>query len=177
MARKKKVEEGFSTIGMKGMFRVQIESDNGEITGDSGWVKNTITNAGLQYFISRVFLKSAGSSQISCIGLGCSQNNTASNWTANTAMGSEISGSTVKTTGSTAYTSRPASGSADIVQWTGTFTSSPTFLGAASTIANIALFGETASTATAFAIGTFATSQCSTNQNVNFTYQVQFTGT
>jgi hypothetical protein len=50
-------------------------------------------------------------------------------------------------------------------------------LGAASTIANIALFGETASTATAFAIGTFATSQCSTNQNVNFTYQVQFTGT
>jgi hypothetical protein len=174
MARKRKMEEGISNslLSMAGFFRLQIENGNGEIVGDSGWKKNLITNSGLQYFLAKLLGNSAGSSQIACAGLGTG----ALPATNATSMTGDITGSTKKQASLTkGYTQRSASTDGDTLQFTGTFQSSDNFLAAASTLQCIGLFGETPASAVLFSAGTYATSQCSTNQNVNFTYQVRFT--
>jgi hypothetical protein len=176
MARKKKNVD--ANVAMRGMFRIQINENDGKVVGDSGWVKNTITNVGLQYYLSKLLAKSAGSSQISYVGLGCSAYAQASDMTALTNVGSECGNSTKRqSTLTLGYTSRAASGNADTIQWTGTFQSTDNFVGAASTLRSIGLYPDNTAGSSCFSVGTYASSQVSTNQNVNFTYQVQFTAT
>lgn len=163
-----------ANLALQGFFRVQIDEGNGKIVGDSGFKKNLITSSGLQYFLAKLIGKSAGSSQISYVGLGTG----ALPATSATSMTGDITGSTKKTSTLTlAYSSRAASTDADTFQFTGTFQSSDNFLAAASTIQCIGLFAESATSAVLFSAGTYATSQCSTNQNVNFTYQIRLTAT
>jgi hypothetical protein len=172
MASKKKITRvPGSNINLQGFFRVQID-ESGKIVGDSGWKKNLITNSGMQFFLAKLLGKSSGSSQISYVGLGTG----ALPSTSATSMTGDITSSTKKTSTLTlGYSSRASSTDADTIQFSGTFQSSDSFLAAASTIQCIGLFAESASTAVLFSAGTYATSQCSTNQNVNFTYQVRFT--
>jgi hypothetical protein len=158
--------------GLAGFYRVQIDNGNGKIVGDSGWKKNLITNSGMQYFLAKLLGKTTGSSQIGYVGLGTG----ALPATNATSMTGDITGSTKKTsTFAVGYSSRATSTDADTIQFAGTFQSSDNFLAAASTLQCIGLFAESAASAVLFSAGTYATSQCSTNQNVNFSYQVRFT--
>jgi len=42
-------------VGIKGMFRVKIESSTGEVVGDSGWRKNVVMKDGLEWIIYNSF--------------------------------------------------------------------------------------------------------------------------
>ena len=60
------------------------------------------------------------------------------------------------------------------MQFTGTFSSSNSFVTSTQNISNIGLFA-TSSGGTLFAGNTFASSSCATNQDVNCTYVISFT--
>ena len=56
-------------IQLQGFARVKIAED-GKIVGDSGWVKNTITDYGLDECIGQLIVGGAGSKRVSAIALG-----------------------------------------------------------------------------------------------------------
>lgn len=162
---------------MKGFYRIQISEKDGRIVGDSGWHKNTIPTAGLQYFISKTVAALAGSSQVQYGALGSS---TAPATNA-TSLTGEFNWSTPKrqliASSNVGYSSRTASNSADSVEFHWTMYSTNSFISTTSTLNNVGLFAETASTGTIFCGGTFASSTVGTAQNINCSYQVQFSCT
>lgn len=153
------------SMRVKGMFRVQIE-DNGEIVGDSGWKSNQITNLGFQNFLSALVGKTTGSIQVTHLSLGTGG--------APSATDTSLTGEAV---GVGAVPIRQAVtvavNSSKTVQFTGTFSSSNSFVSSTQNISNIGLFG-TSSGGTLFAGNTYASSSCATNQNVNVSYSLGF---
>ncbi len=142
-------------VGIKGSFRLQITED-GQVVGDSGWWTNQITNEGFRAMI-RAVSGISGSSQISHLALGSGGAPAASDTT--------LAGEVVKRAAVTAATSSTSKA----VQFTGTFSSSNSFVTNTQNISNIGLFA-TSSSGTLFAGNTFASSSCATNQDVNVTY-------
>ena len=142
-------------VGIKGSFRLQITED-GKVVGDSGWWTNQITNEGFRAMI-RAVSGITGSSQITHLALGSGGAPAASD----TTLGGEV----VKRAAVTAATSSTSKA----VQFTGTFSSSNSFVTNTQNISNIGLFA-TSSSGTLFAGNTFASSSCATNQDVNVTY-------
>ncbi len=142
-------------VGIKGSFRLQITED-GHVVGDSGWWTNQITNEGFRAMI-RTVSGISGSSQISHLALGSGGAPAASDTT--------LAGEVVKRAAVTAATSSTSKA----VQFTGTFSSSNSFVTNTQNISNIGLFA-TSSSGTLFAGNTFASSSCATNQDVNVTY-------
>ena len=56
-------------IRVRGAFRLQLE-ENGAVVGDSGWVKNQITNEGKLNFLVRALGGIASSSQVGYVAIG-----------------------------------------------------------------------------------------------------------
>lgn len=146
-------------VRVKGMFRVQLE-ENGEIVGDSGWHENLITNYGFANAICALIGHTTGSIQVSHLALGSGGVPVATDTT--------LAGEVVKRQAVTV-----AVNSSKTVQFTGTFSSSNSFVTNSQNISNIGLFG-TSSTGSLIAGNTFASSTCATNQNVNTSYQISF---
>jgi len=156
------------TIGVRGFFRLQItEPQNGKppkVVGDTGWMKNTVVNEGFDDYLCRLLAAQASSKQVSYVALGTG---TAPAVT-DTTLNGEISGSTKRQSVTVSVSNSKT------VRFTATFNSTDSFLGGASNIRNIGLFDNNATNGTLFAGSTFASSTCNTNQNVNITYDIQF---
>jgi len=158
------VQEVRDGVKLHGFFRVQLESPDGKITGDSGWQKNQITNLGFLNYLCHTLGASAASKQVGYVALGTGSAPGA----AATTLDGEIMSSTQRkavTYGNVSSTT---------AQFTATFASSASFLTAAVNISNIGLFNATTTNDTLFAGNTYASSSCDTNQNVNVTYQIRF---
>jgi hypothetical protein len=155
-------------VKIHGFFRLQIENpDSGEIVGDSGWRRNTVTNDGKLQYIVRALASSAGSKYLSYAALG---EGTAPGAAA-TSLESEVVGTqgsqirdamTMESSGSTA------------LRCTGTFASGDSFVTATESISNIGLF-QSSTGGTIFAGNDYASSTCAVNQNVNYTYDITLT--
>ncbi len=151
-------------LRLQGFSRVQIEED-GNIVGDSGWCgPNQVTNLGFLNFLCHNLGQSAGSKQIGFVALGTG-GAPASNATT---LPGEISSSTERTAPTYANVTSTTA------QYTATFASGDSFLAGSSDLDNVGLYAATTTNDTLFAGNTYASSSCNTNQNVNVTYQIQF---
>jgi hypothetical protein len=164
MKKKKAISEGFK---VKGVFRIHIVNEDGSLAGDSGWMENTVTCAGLQYYLAGAAFGNAGSLQVSYMALGsgttCGTNDTTLN--------GEVMASTSRTTISKTFSSKSTSnGSA--TQWCYATFPAGFITGAGSNLSNVGLFNSSNS-GTLFAGNTYTSSACASNQAVNVTYQIQ----
>lgn len=140
-------------IKMSGFFRLQIAEKDGTIVGDSGFMKNTVTNVGKQDYLSALLGNTTGSKQVKYLALGTG---TAPNVT-HTGLDGEIMTSTKRVTVAVSVSTSSK------VRFTATFVS--TDRSAAYNIRNIGLF-ETTTAGNLFAGSTYASSTAATNQNV-----------
>jgi hypothetical protein len=158
-------------IKVRGSFRLNIVLDGPDgvvILGDSGWVPNTVTQYGFEEFITDMIAEDAGSLTVSHAGLGTG---TAAINSTQSKLTSEL---THSASGRAAVTAATSNTSVK-VRWTGTFASANSFVTAAVTVGEVGLFQISTTNAATLAAGaTFATSQVSTNQNVNLTYDWDF---
>lgn len=153
-------------VAVKGSFRLTISNEDGSIAGDSGWHENIIVQEGFASFMAQALMGAAGSSTVSYLALGTGTVPAA----ADTSLNGEITGSTKRITLATASATASTAATAS---FTGTFQSTASFLTAQSTISNIGLYAAS-SGSNLFAGNTYASSPCSTNQNVNCTYTIVF---
>jgi len=152
--------------GIRGMFRLQIEEQDGRIVGDSGWIENQVTNLGVNNYLAQLLGGMAGSAVITHVALGTG--------TAPGAAATSLEGELDSTSSRAAITAATSATSMKL-RCTGTFSSSNSFASATVTLKNIGLFDRSNTTqGTVFAGNTYATSSCATNQNVNVTYDVDF---
>jgi hypothetical protein len=166
MGQKKKALGSDTKI--QGFFRLQIEDGpSGAIVGDSGWVRNMITDTGFQHYIVQLMGNSAGSARVSHAALG---EGTAPASTA-TALESEVTGSAGAGRKAVTFSETGSK----TCQWVCTFASTDSFVTQTETIKNVGLFStSTVGGGSIFAGNTYNTSTVATNQNVNLTYQVRF---
>ena len=154
-----------SGLVLKGMYRLQIEDEDGTISGDSGWHENVVTNAGLNDYVQRVMAETAGSLTIGFVALGTG-GAPASNATT---LAGEITHDAASRTSVTLTTQDRT------LQCTATFASANSHLTASANISNIGLFQQSnTNTATLFAGNTYTSSTLATNQSVNVTYNIVF---
>lgn len=152
-------------LGVVGTFRLQIVEENEEglprIVGDSGWIKNQITNEGFRWFLAGAMGGISGSSQVTHMALG-SGGAPASNATS-------LTGEVVVRAAVTAATSSNSRG----VVFTATFASANSFVTNTQNISNMGLFATSTAGGGTLACGAaFASSSCATNQTVNATYNI-----
>jgi hypothetical protein len=155
---------------VRGFTRVAIEQD-GKIVGDSGFnpVHNMITNEGIEDFLAQLLAAQASSKQVGFVSLG-SGAAPASNATA---LPGEVLEANKRVAPTYAFTQRTAAAATATVQFTATFASGNSFISTTFNISNIGLFNAS-TTGTLFAGNTYASSSCASNQNVNTTYEIQF---
>ena len=146
---------------IRGFYRVQLEQ-GGKIVGDSGYLENTITDEGFDDFLARLLANTTDSKQVRHMALGTG---TAPNVT-HTTLDGEIMASTKRVAVTVSISNSKT------VRFTATFNSSDRTV--AYNIRNIGLFNTTNTNATLFAGSTYASSTAATNQNVNATYDIQF---
>lgn len=150
-------------IPLRGFFRVNIVNPgkNGkpdEIVGDSGWIKNQVTNEGFRA-IARLIGGISGSSQVTHAAVGTGG--------APAAADTTLAGEQSVRAAVTAATSS----NSKAVQFTATFDSAVSFVTATKNLSNIGLGAtSTAGAATIFCGAAYASSAVATNQNVNVTY-------
>ena len=162
MPKKKK---GFrDKVTIKGFYRLNIE-EGGKIVGDSGWIKNVITNEGFDDYLVRLIGDLTSSKQISYVALGTG----GAVATNATQLTGEIMGSTQRKIVSDAMT---ASNSTRLAMQV-TFASSDNFVSDTYAINNIGLY-DSSNAGTLFAGNSYTASTVDTNQNVNVTYNVNF---
>jgi len=159
MSRTKKKYEMSPGIRINGFFRTQlVDSETGEVQGDSGWIKNTTTTNGRNIIAAAVGAV-AGSYQIGYAAIG---SGSTSNYSAETALKGVVN-SYMAVTPTTAAV--------------GTFQATCSFAGsnntATFTVNEAGLF-KTNAAGSMFCGSTFATSQMQTSQNLNLTYQLTF---
>jgi len=153
-------------IKIHGFYRVNLE-ENGKIVGDSGWQENTIVNEGFDDFLCRLLAGTTDSKQISFISLGTG---TAPNVTHDTLDG-EITNTDSSHTrkGITVTVS-----DSKTLELRATFLSANSHISAVQSLRNIGLHNSSNS-ASMFAGSTYATSSVNTNQNINVSYDIEFT--
>lgn len=165
--RKRKVKsanDGFETIKVKGMFRVNI-LENGRIVGDSGWQQNTVVNNGFSNYLVDLLGNSSSSKQISRMMLGTGTGPAAGDNT----LDGELNTATYTRT-----TVTFANSASKTARFTATFASSSSHITAAVTLKNIGIINNSTSGGTMMAASTYATSQWNTNQDINATYDIRF---
>lgn len=160
-----------SDVKIRGIFRLQIteKGDKGDnkIVGDSGWKENNVTNLGIRDYLVDALCGNSPLGAISHMALGTGGEPA----TNAIALGGEI---THAAGARQAVTTSIVS--SNTAQFTGQFASANSFITAAVNISNIGLFNtSTTEGGTLFAGMTYASSALATNQNVNATYQIQFT--
>lgn len=155
------------SVKARGFFRLQIvEDDNGKskVVGDSGWVKNQITNSGFQNGITSCLGGVAGSSQITYAALGTG---TVPGATA-TSLNGEVTDAANNRLAVTASTIASKTVQFAFTLASGAYTTTHS-------IANVGLFQtSTTNAGTLYAGQTYASSQLQSNQAVNGTYQISF---
>lgn len=147
-------------IKIHGFYHVQIE-ESGKIVGDSGWLRNQVTNDGFNQYLVQLLGNMGGSKQISYVALGTGTVPGASDTT--------LQGEIQKRASVTAA----SSSTSKTLRFTATFSSANSFCTTTQNISNIGLF-NTSSGGTLFAGNTYASSGCASNQNVNVTYDIIF---
>lgn len=157
-------------LSIAGFSRVQL-AKNGRVMGDSGWEgPNQITQSGFELYLCKLLASTTGSLQVNSVALGTGGAPASDAVT----LPGEISGSTMRTSCANTYLS---SGSTHTIRFYGTFGSTVSFLAGSSNISNIGLYYNSATNdtgASLFAGNTYASSQCSTNQDVYFSYEIRF---
>jgi hypothetical protein len=153
---------------IKGMFRLQIESD-GEIVGDSGWHENLITNVGFLNMVNQMGTSLTGS-KLSHAALGTGGAPAATDTTQTGEVSTNGSGSVVRAalTAATSSTSKT-------LRNTATFSSANSFITASANISNVGLWqtsGPITSSGSLMQGNTYTSSALATNQNVNLTYDL-----
>jgi hypothetical protein len=161
----KRKRDSNDSISVKGFFRVALD-EQGKIIGDSGWCKNTVPNDGFGDYLVKLIANQAGSKQIAFVALGTGT----APATNGTSLSGEIADSAAAATRKAITYSNSGSRT---VRFTATFYSSNSHISAAQVLQNIGLF-HTSSAGTIFAGNTYTTSSVNTNQNVNITYDIQF---
>ena len=152
-------------IKAKGRFRVQI-TDDGEIVGDSGWHENQVVNLGFNQYLVLSLLGNGSAKNVTHIALGTG--------TQPAAAGTALEGELDQTSSRAAVTTATSS-SSKRARFTATFASNSSFVSTTMSLRNIGLFNTSAATTgTIFAGNTYATSTCATNQQVNVTYDIDF---
>lgn len=150
-------------IKVRGFFRLQIEDGpTGKIVGDSGWKANRLTDTGFQHYIVELMSSEAGSSKVTHAALG---------------KGTEpgVTGTSLQSEHEVRETTALSEVASKTFQALITFGSVISFVTDAQTLKNIGLFATSTQGAGSMLCGnTFATSSVNTNQNVNATYQIQF---
>lgn len=155
--------------GVRGFYRLKVGKPDAQgrvisVDGDSGYVENTVTNLGHQYFLVQALGAIAGSSQLSYAALGTG--------VAPAATDTSLAGEITDAAGMRCAIT-PSVVASDTLQCAFTLNSGITT--ANHTIQNVGLFAtSTTSAGTIFAGNTYATSQLQTNQAVNGTYQIRF---
>ena len=162
------MSEQTEAVRVAGFYRLKIKEhgDNGEtkVVGDSGWVKNLVTNLGFQHYIVETAGGIAGSSQVSYFALGTG--------TAPAAADTSLIGELDDAAGCR-FTMTPSVVSSKTLQMVGTLNSN--IVTANRTIQNVGVFAVSTTQAGSILCGnTYATSQLQTNQSVNVTYQLRF---
>ncbi len=166
MAKRKTKDK--EACGVRGLFRVNIRESDGRLVGDSGWVKNMITNVGAQKFLAGAFGGNSGSLQVShmAIGTGAAPASDA------TTLPGEVLEASKRVAVTTGFTNRAASNGTATQQFTATFASSDSFHTTTQTISNIGLYNSITN-GSLMAGQTYTSSALATNQNVECTYQIQ----
>ena len=156
MSRKSKVND---SIKVKGFIHLQIVDDDGRVIGDR-CVTNTVTNNGKNDIAALVGAVS-GSYQVGYAAIG---NGSTSSYATNTDL-------------NTRQNSFMAVSNSTVGASTGVFQATASFAGsnnsATITVQEVGLF-KTNSAGSMVAATTFTGSQMATNQNLNLTYQIQF---
>ena len=151
---------------LRGCYRLQITDPDGSVMGDSGWHENQVVNLGVNDYLCQLLGDMAGSKQITHVALGTG--------TVPGAAATALDGELDQTSSRAAVTAATSSSSFK-ARFTATFNSASSFTSATVTLQNIGLFHQSNVTAgTLFAGNTYATSTCATNQNVNVTYDIDF---
>jgi hypothetical protein len=149
------------TIKVRGFCRVQIrDHKTGKVVGDSGWGPNTVTDFGLDNACAGAMIGAAGSCQ-ALSGVIATQS-TAVDATQISLLGTQ--GEVVDLSPSTIVT-----GTAQV---TASFAGSD--LGGTITVGSVGLHSNTNAATDLVAGKTFTTSQMATNQDLDITYQIQF---
>jgi spore maturation protein SpmB len=148
---------------VRGFVRAQlVDSDTGRIRGDSGWIKNKLTDAGLQNLANLIGGNASGYPVSYAL---CGSQTAAVDMTQTMVVGSMNSFKQVAT--ATAGTS----GGSYVQTFTVSFGSASQT--AAANVGIVGLFRSSAA-GSMYAAQTFATSQWNTNQDFNVTYQLRF---
>jgi hypothetical protein len=165
------MEQG-NLVGLAGFVRVKI-SEEGKIIGDSGWIKNTITDYGLDEGLGSVLIGDGGSklAEFAALGTGTAPATNSTNLLGelddNTDGRDPLSGNKATVTSAT--------GAGITARWFGTFASSESRFSTTHDIQNIGLFNISNVTAgTVLAGASFSTSNLNTNQDVQYTYEWRF---
>ena len=156
------------TLNVRGFFRLKlVEGPDNRIVGDSGWRKNNVTNEGLDDYLTRLLGNQSGSKQISraLLGTGTAPGDTA------TSLDGELNTATyTRTTVSVSVVASSA------VEFQFSFNSADSHITAAVTLQNVGIINDTTSGGSLFAGNTYTTSQWNTNQSINGSYRITFSG-
>lgn len=159
-------------IKVKGTYRLRItepqEDGTEKIISTSDWFENNVTNNGMDQYILQLMTGDAASKRVShaALGTGGSVTNATN----------QIPGEITHGVSSRATVAAVTSASSR-VRFTGTFNSASSFVTANANISNIGLYQQSnTNTGTVFAGNVYTSSTVATNQNVNFTYDINFTG-
>lgn len=155
-----------TNLKLRGFSRVQIVNPDGSIAGDSGFTgPNQVTNLGVNNFLAQLLGGMAGSVVIQSVALGTGTEPGAAHTSLDQELGAGVRIGVTAATSSTSFKLR----------LTATFASTDSFVtNGPEDIANIGLFATTGA-GTLFAGNTYASSSCASNQQVNVTYDIDFT--
>lgn len=161
MRKRRKKREVADGIKVRGFFRMQlVNKETGEIEGDSGWCPNTVTNFGLNNACAGTIIGESNSVQ--ALSAVLATQSTAVDATQISLVGTE--NAVVDLTPSTV-----ATGTARVTaSFDGTDNS------ATLTIGSVGLHSNSQASNSMIAGQTYTTSQFATNQDLNMTYELQF---
>lgn len=155
---------------LEGFARVHLK-ENGELIGNSGWVKNTVTDYGLDEGLGSVLIGDAGSKLIAYAALG----EGSAPATNGTSLESEIDDAAASRDAVSKATVTSATGASVTARFYGTFSSSDNHLTATHDISNIGLFAISNVTAGTILSGVaYSSSNMNTNQDLEYTYEWRF---
>jgi len=154
-------------LGLAGFSRIRLK-ENGKLVGDSDWVKNTITDYGLDEGLGQLITAGAGSKRVAAVALGTGT----APGTASTALPGIIEDNTDGRDVPTIATVTTSDGSGITARFYGTFASSESRFTNTHAIQNIGLYASTATNqGTVLSGATYAVSTLNTNQDVEYTYE------
>ena len=164
------MEAAVAKIGIEGFARIHIKQD-GELVGDSGWMKNAITDFGLDECLAQTLLKLVGSKPVGAVALGsgAAPNSTTG---ALPAVIQDVTNAR-DVPGTVIATANDASGVT--CRWTGVFASDDSHFDTSHNISNIGLYDLTVTSGGSVIAGaTYTGSALETNQDVEYTYEWRF---